>query len=399
MSSFLLRTHGATGGSSSVSASSDAYVEVDIGEQADADVRMLEPGKPIEREIAGGQSHSYNVALNSDEYLHLVVDQRGIDVKVLVFAPDGTKIIEVDSPTGIQGSEDVHILASVSAVHRVEVRSLEANAKAGKYEVKIKALRIATAQDRTRAAAEKLCREANLLVHEAAQTSRQSALTKYEQALLLWRELNDRQAEADALTNIADTNSLLNRNDEALKYFDLGVPLLRALNDGNQLVYVVSRKGSIYHVFGEKGKAIEAFNEAVAIARAIGDRTAEARSLSNLGTVYFHLGEAQRALYLFEQALALQQAEKDRRGQAITLNNIAKSQDSLGNKQSALDYFNQALLLHQETGSQTGQAAAYNNMGSVYYDLGEMEKALDYCTKALQICRALKVKIPSEAMT
>ena len=45
----------------------------------------LEPGKPVERELAGGQSHSYSIALTAGQYLHVVVDQRGIDVVVTLF--------------------------------------------------------------------------------------------------------------------------------------------------------------------------------------------------------------------------------------------------------------------------------------------------------------------------
>src|SRR5437867_2320983 len=68
----------------------------------DKDVPTLEPGKPIDRELGGGQSHFYQIALASGQYLHVVVDQRGIDVIVALFGPDGKLIFGVDSPTGTQ---------------------------------------------------------------------------------------------------------------------------------------------------------------------------------------------------------------------------------------------------------------------------------------------------------
>lgn len=46
-------------------------------EQPDADVGRLEPNQPIERELKGGESHSYQITLAADEYLHVVVEQRG----------------------------------------------------------------------------------------------------------------------------------------------------------------------------------------------------------------------------------------------------------------------------------------------------------------------------------
>src|SRR5215510_963823 len=66
--------------------------------QGENDARPLEAGKPIEREMAGGQKHYYKIALEADQYLHLVVDQRGIDVILTLFDPAGKKLAEVDSP-------------------------------------------------------------------------------------------------------------------------------------------------------------------------------------------------------------------------------------------------------------------------------------------------------------
>ncbi len=49
-------------------------------------------GKPIERNLAGNEAHSYKIVLAANQYLHVVVEQRGIDVVVALFAPDGKKI-------------------------------------------------------------------------------------------------------------------------------------------------------------------------------------------------------------------------------------------------------------------------------------------------------------------
>ena len=60
--------------------------------QSDRDNSPLEPGKPVERELAGGQSHSYRIAVTAGQYLSVVVDQRGINVIVTLFGPDGKQI-------------------------------------------------------------------------------------------------------------------------------------------------------------------------------------------------------------------------------------------------------------------------------------------------------------------
>src|SRR5690242_16107411 len=54
----------------------------DAGNKADdeKDVRLLEPGKAIKRELAGAGSHTYRIRLAADEFLNAVIEQDGIDV-------------------------------------------------------------------------------------------------------------------------------------------------------------------------------------------------------------------------------------------------------------------------------------------------------------------------------
>ena len=126
-------------------------------------VPRLELGKPLERELAGGQSHAYSVTLSAGQYLHVVVEQRGIDVVVTLFGPAGQKLLEVDSPNGDQGPESLRWIVVTAGLHRLEVRALEQAAKPGRYEVKLVELRAATSRDRDLAAAKKLDNESESL--------------------------------------------------------------------------------------------------------------------------------------------------------------------------------------------------------------------------------------------
>src|SRR5215208_2011537 len=49
-------------------------------QQNSIDARALEANKPIERELSGGESHSYLLTLAAGQFFHAVIDQRGIDV-------------------------------------------------------------------------------------------------------------------------------------------------------------------------------------------------------------------------------------------------------------------------------------------------------------------------------
>jgi len=66
--------------------------------------RALEPGKPVERELAGSEVHSYQFTLTSGQYLHVAVDQAGIDVVVVLRGPDGMQLVEMDGLSGLVGA-------------------------------------------------------------------------------------------------------------------------------------------------------------------------------------------------------------------------------------------------------------------------------------------------------
>src|SRR5262245_30476322 len=114
----------------------------------------LEPGKPIERELSGGGSHSYKITMISGQYLHIVVEQRGIDVVMALFAPDGKKIREADIWRATVGAEAISVIAEATGAYIIEMRSTEKTAQTGRYQVKIDELREATAGDKYRVAAD-----------------------------------------------------------------------------------------------------------------------------------------------------------------------------------------------------------------------------------------------------
>jgi len=71
--------------------------------QGDKNVRRLDPGKPTEQGLEGGQSYFYKIELAAGEYLRVEVDQRGIDVVadgVLQYLPFGA----LPAPTTEVGS-------------------------------------------------------------------------------------------------------------------------------------------------------------------------------------------------------------------------------------------------------------------------------------------------------
>src|SRR5258708_34574221 len=73
--------------------------------KAQAGATSLRVGIPIERTLAAGQSHTYNISLEQDQFMRLVVDQRAIDVAIHVFSPAARQPRDYDSPNRANGPE------------------------------------------------------------------------------------------------------------------------------------------------------------------------------------------------------------------------------------------------------------------------------------------------------
>src|SRR5215475_11030254 len=140
--------------------------------------------------------------------MHIAVEQRGIDVAVALFAPDGKKIGEVDGERATVGTETVSAIAEAAGAYRIEARSLEKKAKTGRYEIKVEELREATAEDKDRVAADALFREAEKSWLGTVE-ERKKGIEKYQAALELYRRADDRRQETVTLNKLGVAHFLL----------------------------------------------------------------------------------------------------------------------------------------------------------------------------------------------
>jgi CHAT domain-containing protein/Tfp pilus assembly protein PilF len=353
--------------------------------QGENDERPLESGKPIEREMAGGQKHYYKFALEAGQYLQLVVDQKGIDVIVRLFDAAGKKLSEGDNPLGAYRPERVSIIADTSIGCRLEVLPAQNDAPAGRYEVKIAALRTATAQDRTRVMAEIALSEGALLERQGTAESLKKAIEKRDEALKLFKAAGEGQGEGSALYRLGHTYYLLGEYKKALDYYNQALSVQREVGDRSGEGATLNGFGMVYYGLGENRKPLDYFNQALSLWRALGDRSGEGATLNNLGAIYQGSGESQKALDCFNQRLQLSRAISDRKGEATTLHNLGKIYDDIGEGQKATDYYNQSLALSRSVGDRRMEAHTLDNLGQIYDDIGEKQKALDHYNQALAL--------------
>lgn len=355
--------------------------------QRTGNVPMLEIGKPIQRQLAKDERHSYQITLSASEFIHVIVEQRGINVAVAVFGPEGTQITEIDSRNAAEGPERVLFITQVPGNYLLDIYSRDQQAASGGYQVRLEERRIAEPQDTNRLAAHRLVGEGQELFAQATAESLRKAIDKFSESLTLWRLVGDRRTEAVTLSQIAKGYDLLGEKTKALAFYNQALPLLQAVKDDAGEATTLNNIGLIYDSLGEKQEALNYYSRALPILKKTGDLRVEAYTLNNIGLVYDSVGEKQKALDNYGRALQMLQAVGDRRAEAATLNNIGFVYNSLGEKETALDYFARVLPILRLAGDRHVEAVTINNIGHVYESLGEQAKALEYFNQALPILR------------
>src|SRR6185503_5797723 len=183
-------------------------------------VRDLPTLAPVQRELKGGETHSYRIQLTAGQFLHAQAEQENIDLVTAIFGPDGKQLTESDSPNDRWGPEPILVVATLSGEYRVDVRSPNSSAPAGRYQIQIIALREATETDKGHAAAQLAFDDARKIRAQQTVQARRAAIEKYQRALSLFSEAGDTYRRALTLLSIGITHFQLNEVRNALEYFN-----------------------------------------------------------------------------------------------------------------------------------------------------------------------------------
>jgi len=368
-----------------VNRSADSFKPIQEG----AEVRSLELGQLIERELKGGQSHSYQVSVGAGQYAYVAVNQIGIDVVVKLVAPDGKLITQFDSPNGSLGVEPVHIVAEATGAYRLEVSSFETTARPGRYEIKLTEIRSATEPDKTRLAAYRALDEAQKLHNQLSQDSLAAAIKKYEESLLLYRNIGDLSGQYSAMLGMGNAHWVRRELPEALEHFAQARQIAETLGDKFRQAVALDNASQVYGLLGDLGKQLQFGLDALQMYQGAGQKDSELKMLGYVGRLYSYLGEEDKSRDYLNQAMRMYQLLGDKTGEATMLGRIAYSYHLGEEPQKSVEYSNQALALWHLLQNKKEEALERSNLSSEYALAGERQKALDQAEQALAISRTL----------
>ncbi|PYT01151.1 MAG: hypothetical protein DMF63_04165 [Acidobacteria bacterium] len=346
--------------------------------------QTLEVGKGIERELKGGESHLYRMRIEANQFLSAAAEQKGIDVVVILSDPTGTKVKEVDSPNGTKGIEPLWYVTVIGGDFQIDVRSLEKEAKPGRYKIKINEIRSSTPEDEDFVEGQLRKAEGDMLMAEETDDSVNKAFSKYEESAKSFRKINDVRRRAAAIFQLGKYDS--NRRLEiALGYFKEALELYKSTDSKRDAIDVLLEIGLDYDDLQKYAEEVDAYKEALKIAVEMKDVPLQSKTLNQLGVGNARLGDFNRSLENFEKAYELNERLPWSKETSVTLMGLANVYNALGNAGKAIEYSQRNIKLLEANGEQNGIPGQLLNIGGIYLALGNLAQATVYNQKALEI--------------
>jgi CHAT domain-containing protein/Tfp pilus assembly protein PilF len=314
------------------------------------EARLLEPGKPIKRELAGGHNHTYQIRLSAGQFLKVIIEQQGIDVVARLVGPDGEQIMEFDSERRPRGQETVEHVAEAEGDYRLVVQPRQKAASADAYEIRIEELRVATEND----------------------LALQQAYKLYKKAI--------------ALRNAG-------KYDEALPYFEGALEIRERMlgPDHADVIQAINGLATIHYYKGEYSKAEPLYQRALAIReKSLGPEHPDVTaSLNNLAIIYVNMGDYAKAEPLYQRVLANREKSlgPEHPDVAQSINSLALLYAALNDYAKAEPLHRRALAIREKSlgPEHSDVAASLNNLAILYSDLGDYAKAEPLYQRALAI--------------
>lgn len=305
----------------------------------------LEPGHTVERSLAAGEEHRYELALTQGSLAVVAIAQRGMDVVVKIVAPDGTVLDELDEEDRDQRDEVARVAAETTGIHTLHVRPAFARAKPGAYVVRPIEIREATGEDRARQQVRKL--------------------------------------RAGLGPNPGNAARPLLERTLALSEQTLGADALETARLQHDLAWLHQRNRELERVTPLYEAAAAVFEK-----RLGADHPTTAEAWTGLAAAYGRSGQRAKALPLALRALAVveQTLGPEHPQVALCLITVANLREDLGDIDAAIALERRALAIVESTTRAESQLSIIqNNLGTLLMDKRQFDEADALLRRSLAI--------------
>jgi tetratricopeptide (TPR) repeat protein len=222
----------------------------------------------------------------------------------------------------------------------------------------------------------------------------------YQQQLQLAHQVNNCQAEAQAIAGLGEIQQIKQNYAEAITFFQQQLDIARGIGDYAQEGYALNSLGNIFYDLGLTRnkqnycqKGLIYLQKSLETARKLENLEMESIFLNNVGRAYFERGQYDQVLIFIRQQLDIFDKTNDKRGKYFALEDLGQCYAMLRQYDQSLQYAKEALSIVREFGDKFNEGRTLNSLGVIYcYKLKRYQEALPYFEKTLEIMQKIGSK-------
>lgn len=337
------------------------------------DIRPLQVGEPVERQLGKQEVHFYPVELKQGQVLRLNVETAGVSVVLGFGLAEGQQVQGVSAFGFSYGRETLTYVVEQSGRYIVGISPARKSYGQGSYILSAEVKAEADESDRERMSAERLLTEGFMLINKGNRVSVGNAAGALEASLKLWQALGEQYWEAFTLNLLGVAQMRSGKTAEAIATTARAMTLWKPLHDKPGEAFALSNLGVIYLEQRENRKAVKALKGAVNLAREVGDQESEASYLMTLSAAFAELGEREKGLACWFASIGRVGSQD----MASMLSEVGMAKKEFGDFRAAKEILEKSLEYAMSDGNPYTEARALRNLSGIYLQLGHKAEALE----------------------
>jgi CHAT domain-containing protein len=338
--------------------------------------------------IGADESHDYTIeSVNEGEYVHIEVDQRGVDVVLTLIGPNEFKR-ERNWPSENRGFEYLSFEAPASGTYHLKI-TVDPNRKpepGSDYSLILSERKRPSPADLSRAKAEELFdrgREKKELAER---------IELLGQAVTEWRKSGDAYGLATGLSSWGyakgSTDEVFTKPLELLQIYEEALRIWETFNQTQRRVLLVLYIARIYDVNAQLNRSVDYYKQALTLylkPETPKNAVLHAAILNNLGTAQHRLEDDEDAIESLKGAIEAVRGQRQDL-EAIANNNLGQTYMEVGRLDEAEACFKLAQEIRKNKDfDPAGWATTRHNQGGLEEVRKNFDKAEGYLREALQL--------------
>jgi tetratricopeptide (TPR) repeat protein len=211
----------------------------------------------------------------------------------------------------------------------------------------------------------------------------------WEHSLIIYKDINDLQGEADSLGNLGNAYNALGQHKKAIAFFQKTLAIQHKIKDYQGEAYSLINLGNAYTDLFNYKEAIVFYHKSLRVSKIKKNLQGQANALLSLGEAYYDMSLYQEALNFNNQALKINNSLENYECKAVAYGNLGNIYHAIGEYNKAINCYEQSWRISRAIRDYQGEAASLCNLGNVYLSMGQYEKAMDYYQKSLVNTRVI----------